>query len=206
MLNDQVVSSLQMENISNRFGGMPPNHYVALMTKKNAEALRAMGLTKLDTPFYYQAGIPQEPIANIFPNDFAHYHWNVDNFGPIYLPKRGTTVPLNDSIYPQYDRAIRVYENNSVERKNGKFFVNGAEATSYTFKMDYYWLMGDNRHNSQDSRYWGFVPEDHIVGKAWFIWMSLDNNATSVFDKIRWGRLFTSIHGKWAPTDKKYTE
>jgi signal peptidase I len=72
--------------------------------------------------------------------------------------------------------------------------------------MDYYWMMGDNRHDSQDSRYWGFVPEDHIVGKAWFIWMSLNSNADSFLDKIRWSRIFTSIHGKWAPSDKKYTE
>jgi signal peptidase I len=205
-LSEQIVNDLQMENISNRFGGMPANHYVALMTKKGSEALRAMGLTKMDTPFYYGAGVAMEPIANIFPNDFTHYHWNVDNFGPVYLPKKGTLVPLNDSIYPQYDRAIRVYENNTVEKKDGKYYVNGQLADHYTFKMDYYWMMGDNRHNSQDSRYWGFVPEDHVVGKAWFIWMSLNSSATNFLEKIRWSRMFTSIHGKWAPTDKKYTE
>ena len=205
-LSAEIASNLQMDNISNRFNGMPPNHYVALMTKKNAEALKALGLTEIVTPFYYAAGNLMEPIANIFPNDIARYHWNVDNFGPVYLPKRGTTVPLNDSLYPQYDRAIRVYENNSVEKKDGKYYVNGKQADSYTFKMDYYWMMGDNRHNSQDSRYWGFVPEDHIVGKAWFIWMSLDSNAGSIFEKIRWSRMFTSIHGKWAPDDKKLTE
>jgi signal peptidase I len=205
-LSEQTANELQMENISNRFGTMPANHFVALMTRKNADALRAMNITKMDTPFYYQAGVPQEPIANIFPNDFKYYHWNVDNFGPVYLPKRGTTITLNDSVYEQYDRAIRVYENNTVEHKDGKFFINGQETTTYTFKMDYYWMMGDNRHNSQDSRYWGFVPEDHIVGKAWFIWMSLNSNSTSFLDKIRWSRIFTSIHGNWAPSDKKFTE
>jgi signal peptidase I len=144
-------------------------------------------------------------VQDIFPNDTSRYKWNVDNFGPVTLPKRGTVLTLNDSIYPQYDRAIRVYENNTVERKDGKFFINGQEASTYTFKMDYYWMMGDNRHNSQDSRYWGFVPEDHIVGKAWFIWMSLNSNGDLVH-KIRWNRLFSSIHGKWAPTEKKFTE
>jgi signal peptidase I len=202
----EVVNNLEMKDISNRFGPMPPNHFVALITQKNAQALREMGLTKMDTPFYYAAGSLMEPIANIFPNDISRYHWNVDNFGPIYLPKKGSTIPLNDSVYPEFDRAIRVYENNTVEKKDGKYYINGKQTDTYTFKMDYYWMMGDNRHDSQDSRYWGFVPEDHIVGKAWFIWMSLNSNADSFLDKIRWSRIFTSIHGKWAPSDKKYTE
>ncbi len=200
------LKSIGMEDIRNRFGPMPPNHFIVLSTKKSIENLRAMNVTGSINPFYYKKGVMQEPYPNIFPNDPQHYTWNVDNFGPIYLPKKGATIPLNDSIYPQYDRAIRVYEHNTVEKKDGKYYINGKEATSYTFQMDYYWMMGDNRHNSQDSRYWGFVPEDHIVGKAWFIWMSLNSDATSIFDKIRWNRLFTSIHGKWAPHDKKYTE
>ncbi|MDB5282762.1 MAG: signal peptidase [Bacteroidota bacterium] len=204
-LTEDQLSELQIENISGRFQGMPADHFVALMTKEGAEKLKALNVTTHLEPFAYSKGVLQEPIPNIFPNDTAHYKWNVDNFGPIYLPKKGSTVTLNDSIYPQYERAIRVYENNSVERKNGKFIINGQEATSYTFKMDYYWMMGDNRHNSQDSRYWGFVPEDHIVGKAWFIWLST-NSEGSWFSKIRWSRLFTSIHGKWAPTEKKFTE
>ncbi len=203
-LSAQIVADLEMQVMD--FKGMPAGHYVALMTKAHADALRAMGLTQVDTPFYYPANQVQEPIAQIFPNDFKYYHWNVDNFGPITLPKKGSSVTLNDSIYSQYDRAIRVYEGNDVERKGGKFYINGTETSTYTFKMDYYWMMGDNRHNSQDSRFWGFVPEDHIVGKAWFIWMSLNNGSTNVLDKIRFSRIFTSIHGHWAPTEKKFTE
>ncbi|HWB64410.1 MAG TPA: signal peptidase I [Chitinophagales bacterium] len=201
---DKDFDALDMQNISSRFPGMPSDHYVALATVKDIEQLKAMNVAVSITPFYYQKGILQEPIENIFPNDTAHYHWNVDNFGPITIPKMGATVTLNDSTYPQYARIIEVYEHNTVQRTNGKFIINGKETATYTFKMDYYWMMGDNRHNSQDSRYWGFVPEDHIVGKAWFIWMSLNSNG-DLLHKIRWNRIFTLIHNKWAPKDPKYT-
>ncbi len=205
VLPEEKSQELEIENISNRFSTLAPDHYVVLMTKQHVADLQAMGVTTTLEPFAYPVGAAQSPIEDIFPNDTAHYRWNVDNFGPVYLPKKGYTLTLNDSIYPQYDRAIRVYENNTVERKNGKFIINGQETTTYTFKMDYYWMMGDNRHNSQDSRYWGFVPEDHIVGKAWFIWMSTDAN-TDILHKIRWSRLFSSIHGRWAPKEKQFTE
>lgn len=204
-LSADKIQELEMEDISNRLGVLPANHFVVLMTKPHVEELKALDITTSVQPFFYQKDRLQEPIENIFPNDTARYHWNVDNFGPVTLPKKGWTITLNDSIYKQYERAIHVYENNTVEQRNGKFFINGAEASSYTFKMDYYWMMGDNRHNSQDSRYWGFVPEDHIVGKAWFIWMSYAKDASGL-SKIRWSRLFSSIHGRWAPDDKKFTE
>jgi signal peptidase I len=205
-ISPDKIQELEMEDISNRLGALPANHFVVLMTKKNAEALKALGITESVQQFYYQKNTLMEPIENIFPNDTPRYHWNVDNFGPVTLPKKGWTITLTDSIYKQYERAIHVYENNTVEQRDGKFFINGQETSSYTFKMDYYWMMGDNRHNSQDSRYWGFVPEDHVVGKAWFIWMSYAKDAQGFFNKIRWSRLFTSIHGKWAPDDKKFTE
>lgn len=205
MLSPEKIEELQIEDISNRFNSLPSGHFVVLLTKNNAETLDAMKVTAVLKPFYYPAGSLQSQVEDIFPNDTARYKWNVDNFGPVTLPKKGMTIFLNDSIYPQYERAIRVYENNRVERGNGKFIINGKETDSYTFRMDYYWMMGDNRHNSQDSRYWGFVPEDHIVGKAWFIWMSLDNKG-NLLEKIRWSRLFTSIHGKWAPEEKKFTD
>jgi signal peptidase I len=121
------------------------------------------------------------------------YNWNIDNFGPIIIPKKGWTVKLDSLTMPLYGRCIEVYENNKVEIKGNDIFINGAKADTYTFKMNYYWMMGDNRHDSEDSRYWGFVPEDHIVGKALFVWMSWDDNA-GFLHKIRWSRLFRGIH------------
>ncbi|MDO9255381.1 MAG: signal peptidase I [Bacteroidales bacterium] len=128
----------------------------------------------------------------IFPFDSA-YAWNVDNFGPLYIPKAGATVQLTLANLPLYSRIINAYELNSLDIKDGKIFINGKIATSYTFKLDYYWMMGDNRHNSADSRFWGFVPVDHIVGKAVFVWLSLDNNKSLFDGKIRWSKLFRTI-------------
>ncbi len=119
--------------------------------------------------------------------------WTKDDFGPLYLPKRGATVTLNANNIGIYQKAIEDYEHNKVEVKNGKIYINDTETSQYTFKMDYYFMMGDNRDDSADSRYWGFVPEDHIVGKAVFIWMSWDSNAP-FYSKIRWNRLFHTIH------------
>ncbi|HEX5001289.1 MAG TPA: signal peptidase I [Bacteroidia bacterium] len=119
--------------------------------------------------------------------------WNVDNFGPLFIPRKGATIALNPKNYSIYKRAITVYEGNTLEEQNGTYLLNGKPATGYTFKMDYYFMMGDNRLNSADSRFWGFVPEDHVVGKAVFIWMSWDTNA-DLLHKIRWSRLFTLIN------------
>ncbi|EDM34581.1 possible signal peptidase [Pedobacter sp. BAL39] len=129
--------------------------------------------------------------ADIFPYD-PNRNWNVDNFGPIVIPKKGWTVKLDSVTMPLYERSIRIYEGNKLEKSGNGWLINGKAADSYTFKMDYYWMMGDNRHRSADSRYWGFVPEDHVVGKALFIWMSYDTNG-SFFSKIRWNRLLKGI-------------
>lgn len=128
---------------------------------------------------------------DVFPlgND---YGWTRDNYGPINIPKRGQTFELTLKNLPIYERAIRVYENNKLEVKNGKIFINDNQTRYYTFKMDYYWMMGDNRHNSADSRYWGFVPEDHIVGRPVFVWLSLDKDKGWFNGKIRWKRLFSN--------------
>jgi signal peptidase I len=129
---------------------------------------------------------------DIFPHD-KNRPWNIDNFGPIIIPKKGWTVQLDTLTMPLYERSIRIYEGNKLEKIGNDWLINGKKATSYTFKMNYYWMMGDNRHNSADSRIWGFVPEDHIVGKAMFIWMSFDSDG-SWFSKIRWNRLFRGIN------------
>ena len=115
--------------------------------------------------------------------------WTRDNYGPVWIPKKGKTLKLTMDNIAVYERPIRVYEGNDLEVKHGQIYINGKLANRYTFKMDYYWMMGDNRHNSADSRYWGFVPEDHIVGKPVFIWWSSDPDRRG-FNGVRWSRLF----------------
>ena len=118
--------------------------------------------------------------------------WSNDNYGPIWIPKKGQTIQLTKENMPVYERVIRNYEENTLEKKGDSYYINGKLADSYTFKMDYFWMMGDNRHNSADSRSWGFVPEDHIVGKPLFVWLSLDKDRGLFDGKIRWNRMFTS--------------
>jgi signal peptidase I len=112
------------------------------------------------------------PDHDVFPHDTVHFPWNRDNFGPLVIPKEGMTVHLSLDSLALWHRIISVYEGNKLEIKGGQIFINGKPETTYTFKQDYFWLMGDNRHNSLDSRYWGFVPADHVVGKPVFVWMS----------------------------------
>jgi signal peptidase I len=129
---------------------------------------------------------------NMFPQG-TNLSWNTDNYGPIYIPKKGTTVPLNMNSIPFYERIIEDYENNQLEVIGEHIFVNGKKSTSYTFKQDYYWMMGDNRQNSLDARSWGYVPFDHVVGKPVLIWFSINEG------KIRWERLFTTVGGNGKP-------
>lgn len=127
----------------------------------------------------------------LFPHDPKNYNgWTEDDYGPVWIPKAGVTVDLNMKNISMFKRVIDVYEHNDLEIKNNKIYINGTETNSYTFKQDYFWAMGDNRHNSEDSRAWGYVPQDHIVGKPLFIWFSTENG--SISNGIRWNRLFKS--------------
>ena len=137
---------------------------------------------------------------NLFPKTLKK-NWNTDNYGPIYIPKKGDILELNDSTIHFYKKIIEDYENNTLEVINAEYYINNTKTNTYEFQMNYYWMMGDNRHNSEDSRVWGFVPENHIVGKPIFTWLSLNYNAIhkkslkSKLGIIRWKKLFTPIHG-----------
>ncbi|RKS25547.1 signal peptidase I [Flavobacterium endophyticum] len=136
--------------------------------------------------------------TDVFPHDTR---WTADNFGPLTIPKAGTTIKLYKENLPLYKMIIDTYEGNDLKVTGDEIRINHQVVDSYTFKQNYYWMMGDNRHNSLDSRFWGFVPEDHIVGKPVFIWMSLDPNIpiSKLFDKIRWERMFTTVGGSGEP-------
>lgn len=135
------------------------------------------------------------PLSNaVFPQT-PQLKWSVDQFGPVFIPKAGSTVALTPQSFPFYKKAIRDYEGQPIKQVGDQFFIGERQVQSYTFTKNYYWMMGDNRHNSEDSRYWGFVPDDHIIGKPVFIWFSFDTNTKS----IRWDRLFTTVSGEGQP-------
>jgi signal peptidase I len=142
----------------------------------------------------------------IFPH-IEKLGWSQDNFGPIYIPKAGSSVELTSESLPFYEQIIRNYENNDLQVIGENIFINGKKVDSYTFKQDYFYLIGDNRHNSLDARYWGYVPFDHVLGKPVMIWFSWDANAASFGAKlksIRWNRLFTTVHGDGKPVSYRY--
>ena len=135
----------------------------------------------------------EEVVGEIYPLK-RYTKWDRNNYGPIWIPAKGATITLTKDNLPIYERCIRAYEGNTLEEKEGGIYINGQKTDSYTFRMDYYWMMGDNRHNSLDSRYWGFVPEDHVVGKPIIVWLSLDKDRGWFDGKIRWNRIFKWIH------------
>ncbi len=137
--------------------------------------------------------------TNLFPQN-PDYDWNYDNMGPIYIPEKGKTVDLNLQVLPLYKKIIRDYEGNTINVSGNQISINGEPADSYTFKQDYYWMMGDNRAHSEDSRAWGYVPENHIVGTPIFIWMSIENFNDGLANwEVRWDRVFTTVNGEGEP-------
>ena len=167
---------------------MGTSEYVIPLTQANYKKIKAFSIVK-------QIQRVENPAGNyayyIFPHS-PDFRWNEDNFGPLWIPKKGVTVPLNLTNLPKYKRIIEAYEHNTLQVKDSTIYINGQPATSYTFKYDYYWMMGDNRHDSADSRFWGFVPETHIVGKPKYIWLSL-NKEKHFPANIRVKRMFKKI-------------
>jgi len=181
---------------------MPDNkYYFFALTQQNAERLQQLSYVKDVTRNISKGAEPHHTIKDflaIFPHT---KDWNLDNLGPIHIPAKGEVVQLTTETLPFYKGIITDYEHNTLEVKDGIILINNEPTTTYTIQQDYYYMMGDNRHRSEDSRYWGFVPTDHIVGKPVFIWMSMDPNVPmgKLFDKIRWDRLFTTVHGTGKP-------
>ena len=163
-----------------------------VLTLKEAASLRAIPEIDSVVRKISKNKIPNE---SFFPNKIP-YDWNEDNFGPLLIPKKGMTVSLNRTNFPLYKKIITDYELNELEKTPSEILINGEPAEKYTFKKDYYWMMGDNRHRSEDSRFWGFVPEDHIVGKPIFIWFSIKGINDGIKNwSIRWNRVFTTVEG-----------
>ena len=158
------------------------------LNQEQCDHIRKMG---------FQVECYQDSAGQYDPAIFPHspdYPWNKDFFGPLTIPAKGMTVQLDPKNIVLYEQIIRQYEGNKLEVKDGKIFINGQETTSYTFQMDYYFMMGDNRHNSADSRFWGFVPEDHIVGHPSMVWLSVDKyKSWGEKGKIRWDRMFKRV-------------
>lgn len=191
-------AALKRYNVTEgRFYG---DYYMLNLTDENATKLKANPIVKSVTKELSPKGTYN---ASVFPHN-SQYAWSIDNYGPIYVPEAGKTVELNAKSLPFYKRIIEVYENNNLTTSGNEIFINGKLATTYTFKQDYYWMMGDNRHNSEDARYWGYVPFDHVVGKPVFIWFSWDTNGEGIAQKIRWERVFTTVHGSGKPVSYLY--
>jgi len=196
---------LSRNMISNRYqvrdgewGQMQDGNYIINLTDQEAAQLAknpsVKGITKIIDP--------KGTDGQVFPN-VVSLGWNKDNYGPIYIPEKGKSVKLNKESLPFYKRIITEYEKNNLIVNGDEILINGKDVDSYTFKQNYYWMMGDNRHNSEDARYWGYVPFDHVVGKPVFIWMSWNSSGKGL-NKIRWERMFTTVGGSGKPVSYLY--
>ena len=191
-INPDLAQRLKMSSVSTKIN--------INLTQEEVDRLKkyplAVSVTKIN----------HAPDNAIFPH-IEKLQWSQDNFGPIYIPKSGATVKLDTESLPFYEQIIKNYENNDLVVNGEDIFINGKKADSYTFKQDYFWLVGDNRHNSLDARYWGYVPFDHVLGKPVMVWFSWDANAPSFGAKlksIRWDRMFTTVHGDGEPVSYRY--
>ena len=200
VVTDGQLSSATLKRYEVTEGSNMGDFYYLNLTDANAKKLK-------NNPLVKSVVKEIEPKGNYDETVFPHneqYAWSKDNYGPIYIPEEGKTVELNSKSLPFYKRIIEEYENNNLTVNGDEIFINGKLASTYTFKQNYYWMMGDNRHNSEDARYWGYVPFDHVVGKPVFIWMSWDSNAEGIGNKIRWDRVFTTVHGSGKPVSYLY--
>lgn len=191
-INPEFAQRLKMQSVANKININLTDDEVVRLKKYPF----TVSLTKIN----------HAPDNAIFPH-VEKLQWSQDNFGPIYIPKAGTTVKLDKETLPFYEQIIKNYENNDLLVNGEDIFINGQKVSSYTFKQDYFWLVGDNRHNSLDARYWGYVPFDHVLGKPVMIWFSWDANAPSFGEKlqsIRWDRMFTTVGGDGEPVSYRY--
>jgi signal peptidase I len=191
-VSKELANRLKMTNVANKIN--------INLTEEEATRLKKSPLTISVKKINHRAD------NAIFPHIESN-QWSQDNFGPIYIPKAGATVKIDSESLPYYEQIIKNYEHNDLQIIGENIFINGEKTDSYTFKQDYYWLMGDNRHNSLDARYWGYVPFDHVLGKPVMIWFSWDANAPTFMAKlksIRWDRMFTTVHGDGEPVSYRY--
>ena len=192
-LSPQILEKLNVNDQDIQTGQDINGRWISLvnLTDKDVDYLKHLNNTDTIVVLKHNDHQLEAQQNFYFPTDTSIYKWNTDYYGPLVVPTKGATVKLTPQNISIYSKIIRVYEGNqfSMSATNGKFVINGQETDQYTFRMNYYWMMGDNRHNSEDSRFWGFVPEDHVVGKAWFIWLSKGS------DGVRWDRIGTYIPG-----------